>query len=77
MKHVQFLRKAKLGQPLAKIHRHKVHGLPDAQVPSERIRRMKRAKPAFVSNREGWARFYRWQDWHGRHLWLKARLLGW
>jgi hypothetical protein len=61
---------------LAKLHGYVEHRLPDAGVPSERIRRLKQAKPGFISRREGWARFYRWQDWHGRRLKQMMRFNG-
>jgi hypothetical protein len=51
--------------------------LPDESVPTARIERLRRARPGFVSNRQGWVRFYRWQDWHGRRLHLKNVLCGW
>jgi hypothetical protein len=77
VKHVQFLRKYRRGQPLAKLHGYVKPPRGDHSTPLARIERIRRAKPDFVPNREGWGRFYRWQDWHGRHLDLKSRLNGW
>lgn len=52
-------------------------GLPDARIPTARIERLIASRPKFQPNRRGWARFYRWQDWHGRRLSLAAEMCGW
>lgn len=79
MKHAQFLRSAvpgrkrrKDGKPPSPLRGGKPFILEN--FPTARIARMRADRPRFVSNREGWLRFYHWQDWHHRRLALEIHL---
>lgn len=80
MKEMQHLRphaghkRRKEGHYPVVIRNHRGDQLPDKRYPSARIARLRAADPTFVSNRQGWLRWYHWQDWSHRRLKLYLRL---
>jgi hypothetical protein len=65
-----YRKEARVPDPLSPYER----SLPEAHFPSARIERLRKADPKFISNRDGWRRFYRWQDWHNRKQQLTNRI---
>lgn len=44
-------------------------------VPLKRLAEVKKRNPKFVSQREGWTRFYKWQHQFDKVLALRAKLI--